>query len=71
MMMLDCTGSCHCAWVSLVVEDRGYSLAVVLGFFFVVASLVVEHGALVFGLQYLWFMCPAAPRHVGSSQTRD
>ena len=45
-MMLDCAGSCRYVRVSLVLEDRGYSLAVVLGFFFVVASLVVEHRAL-------------------------
>ena len=38
-------------------------------FFIVVASLAAEHGLWVHGFQ--WLMALAAPRHVGSSQTRD
>ena len=38
-------------------------------FFIVVASLAAEHGLWVHGFQ--WLMALAAPRHVGSSRTRD
>ena len=39
----DCAGSSLLQGLSLVVASRGCSLAVVLGFLIVVASLVAEH----------------------------
>ena len=58
-----------CIRFSLVVKSRDYSLVAVLGLLIAVASLVSEHrlwsaGSIVVVHQL------AAPRHVGSSQTR-
>ena len=41
---LGCAGSSLLRGLSLVVENRGYSLVVVRGFLIAVASLVMEHG---------------------------
>ena len=71
-----------CAGFSLVVQSRGYSVAVVC-VLIVVASLVVEWSLGCTGLQQLqfpgskvqaqqlWCIGFVAPWHVGSSQIRD
>ena len=41
---LGCAGSSLLRGLSLVVENKGYSLVVVHGFLIAVASLVMEHG---------------------------
>ena len=42
-----------------------------LGLLIVVASLLVEQGLWAYQLKQLWHTGLAAPRHVGSFQTRD
>ena len=66
------------ASLSLVGRSRGYPVAVLCGFLIVVVSPVVEHGLQHLQLagsraraQSLWPVGVAAPRHVGSSWTRD
>ena len=59
-----------CTRFSLVVKSRDYSLVAELGLLIAVASLVSEHrlwsaGSIVVVHQ------PAAPQHVGFSQTRS
>ena len=62
---------------SLVVESRGHSLVVARGFLTAVASCCVQalglEGFSRCGMwaQQLWYTGSVAPRHVGSSQTRD
>ena len=60
--------------LSLVVASGGYSLVAVFGPLSAVASLVIELGLWVQGLQWVWLSCGsglAALRLVGSSWTRD
>ena len=66
------------ASLSLVGTSRGYPVAVLCRFLIVVVSPVVEHGLQHLQLagsraraQLLWPVGVAAPRHVGSSWTRD
>ena len=65
--------------LSLVVASGGYSLVVAHRLLHVVASLFVKHrlqsaqasSSCSMRAQQLWLMGLAAPRHVGSSPTRD
>ena len=57
-----------------MVASGGYSLVAVFGSLSAVASLVIELGLWVQGLQWVWLSCGsglAALRLVGSSWTRD
>ena len=51
-------------------SERGLLFVAVCGLLIAVASLVVEHGLQVHGLQQLWRTGLVALWHVGSSQTR-
>ena len=72
--------------LSVVTDSGGYSLVAVCRLIIAVASLVVENGPWVHGLQLLLHMgsvvgsacrfqrigsIVVAPRHIGSSGTRD
>ena len=58
-----------CTSFSLVVGSGGYSLVVVQALLTAVPSLA--RSSRVPGLRQLWCTGLAAPRHVGSSRTRD
>ena len=67
-----------CMGFSLVSRSGGSSPLAVRGFLIAVTSLTAEHGLQVCGFQQLWHIGSVvvahglvAPRHVGSSQTRD
>ena len=82
-LFLAVLGLCCCVWALSNCGKQGLLFFVVHGLLIVVASVVVEHGLQARGLQYLWligsraqaqqlwFTGLVAPRHVGSSQTRD
>ena len=70
LLILGCAGlHCCCSGISSC-SSGGCSLVVVCGLLIAVASLPAEHGLQSTG-SVLWLTGLAAPRRVGSSQTRD
>ena len=62
----------HCfRWAFSSSGERGLLFIVMRMLLIAVASLVGEHRLQACGLQQLWPMSLVAPRHVGSSSTRD
>ena len=60
-----------CVGISLIAASGSYALVVVHRLLTVVISLAEELGLWGDGLQYLLCVGLVAPRHVGSSQSRD
>ena len=82
-LFLAALGLCCCAWAFSSCGERGLLFVVVCRLLIAVASLVAENGVQAHGLQQLWLAGSraqaqqlwltvlVAPRHVGSSRTRD